>query len=730
MAVKLRPSQLLGCKAIYNCIQEGNRRVIVQMATGAGKTVTGSDFIVRMLKHLQTKTGKPQNCLWIAHRDELLDQAEEAFHRVDPNVKVTRWDSTKKDPYGQVVVAMIGSCRKLRGKFTFVVVDEAHHLAAEDDEEGYTNQYTRLLKRVEWEYLLGLTATPERMDERPLGFDKVAYRLPFVELVKQHRLAKPIWVEMRTNRDFQLQVRKGEFTSKSLAKLDEPERNKKIVEEWMKNKDKYGKTIIFAVSVDHCFDLQQEFYRQWADCPVEVITGATKTSVRDETVRKFKEGPPSEPKVLINCEAFIEGFDVPTTKSVFLARPTMSKTFWMQMVGRGARIVSERFDIAEADIVSCTPVGSDGVHRYVFSNGTQYFGEEISSADGVKTLELHTDDEFYLVNIMDDITKYGSLVEEWQMDLRELTADEVDAFEDKKLLRQKKLTLQILKDKKEIEPGDLAHLTDARIVDVIGVLQVSTYYQKRMSIPIDPDRYNCIRRLRQYAQNECFSEEKGELGNSYWHFNTEKYKDAYSHCVLKGEFPFTMFERLRVAFYLRFVQQREKVEYSGDHKYYDTWKYIPLIELTPESRKQFLDAEIREAEAARTANEEFNKAYETPETQAQLWEEIKQIAQRIARESEKAHVDTRALHAVLPRSSITKIANRRVNVLCDEEVTNWRMMTAINKVGNILTLALQEILDDPTALVRVSARSVNIDQRADAVETSSAPATVGAAAGV
>jgi len=70
---------------------------------------------------------------------------------------------------------MIGSCRKLRGKFTFVVVDEAHHLAAEDDEEGYTNQYTRLLKRVEWDYLLvlrpprsGLTSVPR--------FDTVAYR--------------------------------------------------------------------------------------------------------------------------------------------------------------------------------------------------------------------------------------------------------------------------------------------------------------------------------------------------------------------------------------------------------------------------------------------------------------------------------------------------------------------------------------------------------------------------
>lgn len=711
---QLRPYQKEACRANIAAMQRGVKRLLTCMATGGGKTVTFAELINTIWNHVFQKTERRPKVLWVAHRDKLLDQAQEKFCNVAPHLHVSRWDSKKKDDTGDVVLAMIGSTRKLKGNYDLVIVDEAHHVAEEDPEESYSNMYAKLLKQVKWDRLLGLTATPERLDGRDLAYDEIVYNIKFIDLVRKGRLAKPVYHEMRTNQDFLLQARNGEYTSKSLSQLNDPLRNEKIVSEWVKHRTEYGKTLLFAVSVQHCEDLKVEFMRQVPDVQVEVITGGLSDSERDRILSWYADGDWNEQKILINCEVFIEGLDEKSIHTVFMARPTLSKVFWLQMVGRGSRIVDFLFEVPETDIVKREPYSDDGVETFTFSNGAVYRGDDLGeSAPGVRQLLLHLCDEFHLVNIMDDITKYHALVDDWQFEIREPEPEEIELLNEQRILREKKLKIKVLEEENDISlTSGAAALGEAQIIDVIAVLEIATFYNKKMGLPIDIDRAACLRRLADFSK-ECYITEKAKdpatgEETERWNFDKDRWTGAYSHCVLKGEIPFNIFEIVRHAFYHRFIRRVETIKHSSG-AIYKTWVMHSLVDIAPESRAKYIEQARRDADAAKKMNEAFNQAYPDLQSHNQLLKNLVKVAWEKAKNTAKPKVYKRSLENIVPVIKLLKCENRRMTLLADFDVVTWPQMAQVNKTSELLTAAFQDVLNDPTALVLMKPKRVVVD---------------------
>jgi len=726
--ITLRPYQQEANRCLWKAISEqGVRRAAISMPTGGGKTATLSVFCARIIR----KYGGP--ILWIAHRRELLDQAEKAFYRTDPSIRVTRWDADNKDDSGDVVVASIGSTKTLSKRFLVVVIDEGHHAAvADEDEDDYENLYIKLLNRIQWSHLLLISATLQRLDGRSIAADELVYSVTFLDLVKKRRLARPIYVEMTTEEKALLQVRGGEFTKKSLQTLDSPSRNGKIADEFLKHRDRYGKTLMFVTSVEHCESMKRTILEKDPNQGIRCLTGKDLQSTREEVLSWFSQGDPKTKKLLINCEIFTEGYDEPTIKSVFLTRPTMSKGLWMQMVGRGARIVMTTMQVCARDIVKREPAGDDGIKHLTFSNGVSYYGEDLGTAyvaEGgveVRNISVQTDDEFYLVNVMDDITKFHALVEEWQLEVRERTKEELEILELQDTMTQRRLQLKVLKDAEISEEEEaLGELTDAQVRDLIGVLVISTYYHKNIGIPCDFDRTAVVKRLMDFARDECVISEsrtsvrvnaqtglRETITEENEIFDVEKYKNAYTHCITQAEFPKKIFELVRVAYYFRYIQGRQRVRYQHDQQMYETWKFIPLADITPESRSKHMEKATAIAAEAKRLNDAFNTEYSTPEKQKALIVSVFDAVDDLEGVKEQSKKKVRALR---PALQIVHVKDRRISFFASVEVTDEKAAGMIGRAGHTLTLALQQVLDDPSALVIISPKRSTWDSTGEAV---------------
>ncbi len=333
----------------------GDSRGLLVMPTGSGKTFTAVRWI---LEHVINADGR---VLWIAHRQELLDQAAEAFHMLAGlsrrKLRIRKISGADDrvhmvDPADDVVIASVQSLARnpelaaevLRDRF--ITVDEAHHAAAPS--------YRRLLKLLPEggrSKILGLTATPTRTAEDERGVlsklfqDRILYQIDIRTLIEQGVLARPIPVSVKTNADMEAGITQEDLSH--LSKFNElsdewklriaqmAQRNTAIVRHYLDNAAKYGKTLIFAVNVEHAYLLAKALTEHGVEAgfvasysPSADVDGSR--SVLDE----FRNG---SLKVLANCQIMTEGVDVPDIQTVFLARPTASEILVRQMIGRALR---------------------------------------------------------------------------------------------------------------------------------------------------------------------------------------------------------------------------------------------------------------------------------------------------------------------------------------------------------------------------------------------------------
>ncbi len=318
-----RPYQAEALGNLHSAFQT-HKKVVLSLPTGAGKTFVAAKWLADNLRG---------RALWLTHREELVRQTEKELQAVfGRDRKVTRWTSAEKDDQGHVVIATVGCQTIPDGPFEVLVVDEAHHRVAPS--------YKEWAKNYRFERELGLTATPERADGAKLPYDHIVSR-PFWDLVEQGYLAAPIHYVVKTQERYELRKDRirDDFEEASLRQLDNPGRNAIVVEQYVRNRQTYGKTLIFAINVEHAENLVTAFRRAAPQVRVASILGVTDKEQRRRLVDDFEKG---RVDVLINCRVFVEGFNCKDIETIFLTRPTMSAVLYCQMVGRGTRITGNK----------------------------------------------------------------------------------------------------------------------------------------------------------------------------------------------------------------------------------------------------------------------------------------------------------------------------------------------------------------------------------------------------
>lgn len=553
--VILRPHQ---SKAIDSAEEEffsrGLQSGMICLPTGGGKTITAAKFVADSIKN-----GKINNCLWLVHRQELCDQAYDTFIYFDCNT--AKWTATVKE-VSDVTICMVQSARNLTRKcktFDLIIVDEAHHFATSEDD--YENSYSKLIGRIKYKHLLGLTATPTRLDRRALNFEKVIYSTTFYDMVKEGYLAKPDYFEIRTDKYYQLSKNsKADFTQKSLGSLDDPERNKKIALEWHKNKDTFGKTLVFCVSINHCNTLMTEFKKLDKEIVCKVITGETDKSMRLQTVKQFDKG---NIDIVFNCQVFTEGFDCPSINSILVARPTMSETLFMQMIGRGARILPDK-------------------HSY------------------------------NIIVVVDDVQRFATIVKTWKPLLIGKSKEDIEQE-----LFQQQLEEAEIKYEKTIKEHDLkAPLKDIKAIDVEAILSISTKYKYNVGFVLDRDRNDCLRRLFQHTNN---LQNKGD-------YSIDSIIESYTYCVPAGEFNQKEWETICWGYFLKYRKQQNTVviNENGSSYTYDIWKRIPLVDFNDKDRKEIAKRIESSLDISELKNQDFNEKYSL-DNGTKLYTKLKQM---------------------------------------------------------------------------------------------------------
>ncbi|NLP48126.1 MAG: DEAD/DEAH box helicase family protein [Clostridiales bacterium] len=313
-------------KAALAALKEmrGNHESIALLyhATGTGKTFTA----VMDAKSLGGNT------LFIAHTHELIEQAEKTFKSLWLEVSVGRFTGEVKEKEhvicGSVQSVALNLEQFRDDEFDYLIIDEAHHASAET--------YQKVLAYFKPKFTLGLTATPERMDDANIIleiFKNTAHKLDIKTAVEIGELAPVRCIRIHTNIDLtKVKFNAVQYNIRELeSKIYVPERNNLIVKTWLDYvKDK--RTVVFCASVKHAQEIAELFIR--AGVESAYVSGQMKSSQREEHLASFAAG---KTKVLCACDLLNEGWDCPQTEVLFMARPTMSKLLYMQQLGRGMR---------------------------------------------------------------------------------------------------------------------------------------------------------------------------------------------------------------------------------------------------------------------------------------------------------------------------------------------------------------------------------------------------------
>lgn len=325
--MQLRPYQEEAKQAIFEQWKQGNRKTLLVLATGLGKTIVFCSTIEQCVK-------EGQRALILAHRGELLTQAAEKLHKTTG--LIASLEKAESSCLGDPARVVVGSVQTMQSDkrlarfpkdyFHTIVVDEAHH--------ALSDGYQRVLEHFPDAQVLGVTATPDRGDKRNLGqyFDSIAYQYDIAEGIRDgylspiRALTVPLSIDLTD-----VSVQAGDYSSGDLGEALEPYLEQ--IADAMQEHCRGRKTIVFlplvATSQKFRDILESRGFR------AEEVNGTDSPESRKAKLHAFESG---QLDVLCNSMLLTEGFDCPSIDCVICLRPTKVRSLYTQIVGRGTRL--------------------------------------------------------------------------------------------------------------------------------------------------------------------------------------------------------------------------------------------------------------------------------------------------------------------------------------------------------------------------------------------------------
>ncbi|MCK6478599.1 MAG: DEAD/DEAH box helicase [Planctomycetaceae bacterium] len=321
----LRPYQVEAVRALRAAFAAGKRAPVYQLPTGGGKTV--------VFAHIAREGAKRgTRVLILVHRRELLLQGSRALREVGLDHGLIAPTLPPSD--AQVRIASVQTLVRRLDHVSppdLVVIDEAHHAVA--------GSWRRVLEQWPRARVLGVTATPARLDGKGLGvhvdgpFDHLVLGPSVRALTEAGFLAPADVYAPPMKADLSgVGTRLGDFDRREMRlRMDKPVISGDAVDHYLRLTP--GRpAIAFCTSVEHAEHVAEAFTD--ADVPAASIDGGMSDVERDGVLEDLARG---EIQVLTSCEIVSEGFDLPAVEVAILLRPTQSLTLYLQQVGRVLR---------------------------------------------------------------------------------------------------------------------------------------------------------------------------------------------------------------------------------------------------------------------------------------------------------------------------------------------------------------------------------------------------------
>ncbi len=338
-----RGAQIEALYALNRTREEGFDKALVVASTGIGKT------------YLSAFDSKPyKKILFLAHREEIILQAQTSFQNISPEKTTGLFYANQKDTDNDIIFSIVNTLGKdeylndnyfPRDYFDYIVVDEFHH--------AVSSQYQKILNYFKPKFLLGLTATPERMDNKDVFSIcdyNVVYELRLKEAINRGELVPFNYYgiyDETVNYD-NIEYKNGKYDDKSLESALQINKRADLI---LKHYKKYNskRALGFCTSKSHAEYMAKYFCEKGIEATA-VYSGEQGefAQQRREAIKNLEQG---KTKIIFSVDMFNEGLDVPSIDMVLFLRPTQSPTVFLQQLGRGLRRYKNKDKLIVLDFI-------------------------------------------------------------------------------------------------------------------------------------------------------------------------------------------------------------------------------------------------------------------------------------------------------------------------------------------------------------------------------------------
>ncbi len=331
--ITLYPDQEVAIQELRELLAAGERRILLQAPTGWGKGTLATYMIQGALLN-------DRRVLFLVNRRELVKDLSRRLDKLALDHGIIMSNHPRRKPWLSVHIASIDTLRNMRvkPKADLVFADEAHF--------SVSDSWVKILEDYPDAALIGMTATPIRLDGRGLGhvFTKMVTGPPMKELVQLGRLVRAR-VFAPSNPDLSnIDKTGGDFNQKQLSiAMNKPKLVGDMVEHW-KRLGRGRPSVAFCVDIGHSVAVAEKFHE--AGVRALHVDASTPDDQRDKAWADLVSG---EIEIITSVGIISYGWDVPPVSCAILARPTHSLSLYLQQVGRVLRTAPGKADAIVLD---------------------------------------------------------------------------------------------------------------------------------------------------------------------------------------------------------------------------------------------------------------------------------------------------------------------------------------------------------------------------------------------